>query len=53
MGLSVTKADILAVVEDQFNELRKQLETQLIRTGQIQQELDQIHVLVKGLLERS
>ena len=53
IGPSVTKADILAVVDDQFKMLRKQLETQLTRTGQIQQQLDQIHLLVKGLVEQS
>jgi hypothetical protein len=33
-------ADILAVVEDQFFDVRKRLETQLTRTAEIQQQLD-------------
>jgi hypothetical protein len=33
-------ADILAVVEDQFYDVRKQLDAQLTRTAEIQQQLD-------------
>ena len=33
-------ADILAVVEDQFYDLRKRLDLQLTRTAQVQQQLD-------------
>lgn len=33
-------ADILAVVEDQFYEVRKRLDVQLTRTAEIQQQLD-------------
>lgn len=33
-------ADILAVVEDQFYELRKRLDQQLTRTAELQQQLD-------------
>ena len=33
-------ADILAVVEDQFFDLRKKLELQLTRTGELQQQID-------------
>ena len=33
-------ADILAVVEDQFYEVRKRVDVQLKRTGQIQHQLD-------------
>ena len=53
VGPTMSRADILAVVDDQFNVMRKQLETQLTRMAQIQQQLDQIHVLVKGLVEQS
>ena len=33
-------ADILAVVEDQFFDLRKKLEMQLTRTSELQQQID-------------
>lgn len=33
-------ADILAVVEDQFYDVRSRLDTQLTRTAEIQQQLD-------------
>ena len=33
-------ADILAVVEDQFFDVRRRLDVQLARTGEIQQQLD-------------
>jgi hypothetical protein len=44
------RADVLAMVEDQFGELRKQLDLQLVRMSQIQQQLDQIHAAVKQLI---
>ena len=36
----MTRADILAVVEDQFYELRKRLDVQLTRTGELQAQID-------------
>ncbi len=33
-------ADILAVVEDQFFDMRRRLDLQLTRTGELQQQLD-------------
>jgi hypothetical protein len=39
-GLSMGPADILAVVEDQFYDMRKRLDLQLTRTAEIQQQLD-------------
>jgi hypothetical protein len=39
-GPSTSPADILAVVEDQFSQITKQLSEQLTRTGQVQVELD-------------
>jgi septal ring factor EnvC (AmiA/AmiB activator) len=36
----VSEPDILAAVDDQLSELRKQLSVQLTRTGQVQAELD-------------
>lgn len=43
-------AEVLALVEDQFAEIRKQLELQLKRFAQLQAQLDQIHNLVKQLV---
>jgi hypothetical protein len=39
-GAPASREYILATVADQFAEIRKQLDQQLIRTGQIQAELD-------------
>lgn len=36
-------ADILAVVEDQFAEVRKRLDVQLTRTAELQRQLDAQH----------
>ena len=36
----MTRTDILAVVEDQFYDVRKRLDVQLKRTSEIQQQLD-------------
>jgi hypothetical protein len=44
------RADVLAMVEDQFYEIRKQLDIQLQRFAQLQVQLDQIHGLIKGLV---
>jgi len=49
-GPTMTRADVLAMVEDQFQELRKQLDVQLVRMSQIQQQLDQIHAAIKQLI---
>ena len=35
-------AEVLALVDDQFVQVRKQLEVQLLRTGQLQVQLDKI-----------
>ena len=58
----MARADILAVVEDQFYEVRKRLDIQLARTGELQAQLDAHHVetvalraqvdLVHGLLKK-
>jgi hypothetical protein len=61
----MSPADILAVVDDQFGEIRKQLDTQVTRTAQVQAETDRlrkdsdelrqqlanIHALVKTLIK--
>jgi hypothetical protein len=46
----MSRANVLAMVEDQFYELRKQLDLQLMRFAQLQAQLDQIHRLIKGLV---
>src|SRR5215831_16177709 len=39
-GRSTSRAHILAVVDDQFTEMRKQLDFQLKRSGELQREFD-------------
>ena len=51
-GPSATRADILAVVQDEFSELGKHLRVQLERTTQMQVQLDSIHGLLKQLIAR-
>lgn len=51
VGPAPDRAAVLAMVEDQFLEIRKELGLQLSRMGQIQAQLDQIHGLVKKLVE--
>ena len=66
-GPSVSQADILAVVDDQFSEMRRQLDVQVTRTAQVQREIDalrkdtaelrrqlaDVHGLVKDLVKTS
>ena len=66
VGPSMARADILAVVEDQFYDVRQRLNVQLERTGQIQaqidaqqkemvalrQQVDLVHDLLKKLIAR-
>ncbi len=40
------------MVEDQFFHIRRQLDNQLRRTGELQALLDQIHAIVKQLAEQ-
>lgn len=42
-GPKMKSEEVLALVDDQFFQIRKQLEIQLQRTGQLQAQLDQIH----------
>jgi hypothetical protein len=49
-GPTLNKSDVLAMVEDQFDEIRHELRLQLERMAQIQMQLDQIHSVVKQLL---
>jgi hypothetical protein len=46
-----SRIDILAAVEDQFSEMRKQLDLQLMRFAQLQVQLDQIHKLLKQIVK--
>lgn len=50
IGPQVKRADVLAMVEDQFVEMRKEMALQLARMAQIQAQLDQIHTMVKKLI---
>jgi hypothetical protein len=66
VGPSMARADILAVVEDQFYDVRQRLDVQLERTSQIQaqidaqhkemvalrQQVDLVHDLLKKLIAR-
>ena len=45
------REDVLALVEDQFSEMRKALDIQLTRFAQLQVQLDQIHTLLKRLVK--
>jgi hypothetical protein len=49
-GPAINKSDVLAMVEDQFNDIRRELRLQLERMAQIQLQLDQIHKVVQQLL---
>lgn len=49
IGPPPTRAQILAAVEEQFADIRKQLDIQLTRFGQLQAQLDHIEKLLKQL----
>lgn len=51
-GPKMKPAEVLALVEDQFYEIRKQLDTQLQRFAQLQAQLDQIHGLIKSIVNQ-
>jgi hypothetical protein len=52
-GPKVQRAEILAVVDDQFVEVRRNFKTQLKHSTKIQKQLDEIHGLLKKLIEQS
>lgn len=52
-GPKVQRAEILAVVDDQFVEVRKSFKVQLTHSTKIQTQLDEIHGLLKKLIEHS
>jgi hypothetical protein len=45
------RADVLAMVEEQFSDVQRQLNSQMTRMSQIQQQLDQVYRAVKLLIE--
>ncbi len=49
-GPRVNRADVLAMVDDQFVGIRKEMSLQLTRMAQIQVQLDQIHTMLKKLV---
>ena len=61
-GPQMARADVLAVVEDQFYEIRQRLDVQLVRTSELQAQIDLQHQemirlreqveLVHGLLKK-
>jgi hypothetical protein len=48
----MARADILAVVEDQFYDVRRRLDIQLARTGQLQAQLDTQQKEMEALREQ-
>ena len=48
----MARADILAVVEDQFYDVRRRLDVQLERTGQLQAQIDAQHKEMVALREQ-
>ena len=53
VGPRPSRAAVLAAVEEQFGDIRKQLDVQLTRFGQLQVQLDHIEKLLKQLVEAS
>ena len=45
------REDVLALVEDQFFDMKKQLEVQLTRFAQLQAQLDLIHKMLKQIVK--
>ena len=52
-GPKVNRADVLAMVDDQFLDIRKEMALQLARMAQIQVQLDQIYAMLKKLMRQS
>jgi len=52
-GPKVQREEILAVVDDEFVQVRKNFKTQLTNSTRIQKQLDEIHGLLKKLIEQS
>jgi hypothetical protein len=47
----MNREDVLAMLDDQFQEARKDLSLQLTRLGQIQVQLDQTHGVVRQFVK--
>jgi hypothetical protein len=45
------REDILALIDDQFSEIKQQLGIQLTRFAQLQVQLDQIHGLLRQVVK--
>jgi hypothetical protein len=52
-GPKVKRAEILAVIDDEFGEVRRNFKTQLKHTTKIQKQLDEIHGQLKQLIEQA
>jgi hypothetical protein len=52
-GPGTSRAEILAAVEDQLAEIRKQLDVQLTRFGQLHARVDHIQTLLKLVVQES
>ena len=48
----MAKADVLAIVADQFDDIRHRLDLQLTRTAQVQDQLDRQHKEMIALREQ-
>ena len=51
-GTQTDGADVLARVDEQFRDVRRQLETQLLRMAQIQEQIDRIQGVVEHVMQR-
>ena len=51
-GPSMSRTDVLAIVADQFDDIRHRLDVQLTRTGQLQEQLDHQHKETVALQEQ-
>jgi hypothetical protein len=52
-GPAPSRAEILAAVEEQLAEIRRQLDIQLTRFGQLQAQVDHIQTLLKQVVQES
>jgi hypothetical protein len=52
-GPPVKREEILAVVDDEFAQMRKHFKNQLHQTTKIRKQLDEIHGLLRKLIEDS
>lgn len=50
VGPSLSRAEIVAAVQEQFADIRKELDVQLTRMGQLQAQLDRVETLLRHLI---